>query len=358
MSASAEAVVRAIETRRELVNEALAERLPVQKPERLYSASRHLLDAGGKRLRPAMALLVAEALTDTAPGSEEYQAFPTLDASSAADAADERTVKAIDIMAAAVSIEVIQSFTLIHDDIMDADDLRRGVPSVHRAYDMETAILAGDTLYAKAFEFMLDTHAPHERTVRALSELARTCTRICEGQSLDVAFEARADVTTDEYIAMVEQKTAVLYAAAARVPAILLGADDETADALYQYGLDVGRAFQIRDDVLDLTVSSEKLGKQRGSDLVEGKRTAVTLHAREQGIDVEALVETDDPEAVSEAEIDAAVAELEAAGSIKYARELSRDLIDRGKSHLDVLPESEARRLLRGLAEYLIERGY
>jgi geranylgeranyl diphosphate synthase type I len=349
MSASAEAVVEAIETRRELVNEALTERLPIQEPERLYRASRHLLDAGGKRLRPAMALLVAEALTDTEPLSREYHAFPPL-------APDED--RPIDIMAAAVSIETIQSFTLIHDDIMDEDDLRRGVPSVHRAYDTETAILAGDTLYAKAFEFMLDIDVPAERAVRSLSELAQTCTRICEGQSLDVAFENRDNVTTDEYIGMVKQKTAVLYAAAARIPAILLGADDATAEALYEFGLDIGRAFQIRDDVLDLTVPSEELGKQRGSDLVEGKQTAVTLHAREQGIDVDALVETDDPATVSEAEIDAAVARLEEAGSIEYARTLSRDLVERGKSHLDVLPENEARTLLSGLAEYLIERGY
>jgi geranylgeranyl diphosphate synthase type I len=349
MSASAEAVVQAVESRRELVNEALAERLPIQEPERLYRASRHLLDAGGKRLRPAVSLLVAEALTDTDPLSQEYHAFPPLTASES---------EGVDIMAAAVSIETIQSFTLIHDDIMDEDDLRRGVPSVHRAYDTETAILAGDTLYAKAFEFMLDIDVPAERTVSALSELAQTCTRICEGQSLDVAFEHREDVTTDEYIGMVEQKTAVLYAAAARIPAILLGASDRTADALCEYGLDIGRAFQIRDDVLDLTVSSEDLGKQRGSDLVEGKQTAVTLHAREQGIDVDALVNGDDPEAVTEAEIEAAVTRLEEAGSIEYARTLSRDLVERGKSHLDVLPDNDARRLLAGLADYLIERGY
>ena len=348
MSASAEAVVQAVEARRELVNEALSERLPIREPERLYRASRHLLDAGGKRLRPTMSLLVAEALTDTDPLSREYRAFPPLSTEN----------EPIDLMAAAVSIETIQSFTLIHDDIMDADDLRRGVPSVHRAYDTETAILAGDTLYAKAFEFMLDTGAPPERTVKALSELARTCTRICEGQSLDVAFERRDDVTTDEYITMVEQKTAVLYAAAARIPAVLLGTDDETANALCAYGLDVGRAFQIRDDVLDLTVPSDELGKQRGSDLVEGKQTAVTLHAREQGVAVDSLVETDDPEEVTEAEIDAAVARLEDAGSIEYARTLSRDLVERGKSHLDVLPANEARALLSGLAEYLIERGY
>ena len=261
-------------------------------------------------------------------------------------------------MAAAVSVEVIQSFTLIHDDIMDDDDLRRGVPAVHREYDLETAILAGDTLYSRAFEIMLDTGAPAERMVKAVDTLANACTQICEGQSLDVDFETRSDVLPEEYLKMVEQKTAVLYAASAAIPALLLGADEETVDALYGYGLDVGRAFQIQDDVLDLTVPSDQLGKQRGSDLVENKRTLITLHAREQGVDVESLVETDDVDAVTEAEIDDAVAELEAAGSIGYAQETAQELVENGKERLSVLPENDARRLLEQIAHYLIERGY
>ncbi len=157
---------------------------------------------------------------------------------------------------------------------------------------------------------------------------------------------------------MIKHKTAVLYGASATIPAILLGADDETVEQLYQYGIDVGRAFQIQDDVLDLTVPSEKLGKQRGSDLVENKQTIITLHAREQGVDVDALVETDDVDAVTEAEIDEAVARLEAAGSIDYAKEKAQELVERGKGRLEVLPDNEARGLLEGIADYLIERGY
>jgi len=188
--------------------------------------------------------------------------------------------------------------------------------------------------------------------------LASTCTRICEGQALDVAFETRRDVLPEDYLQMVEQKTAVLYAASASLPAILLGADDETVDALYGYGLDVGRAFQIQDDVLDLTVPSDKLGKQRGSDLVENKQTLITVHAREQGVDVGGLVDTDSVEAVTEPEIDDAVATLEEAGSIEYANQTARDLVERGKSRLEVLPDNDARDLLCDIADYLIERGY
>ncbi|MCU4740263.1 polyprenyl synthetase family protein [Halobacteria archaeon AArc-m2/3/4] len=343
-----EAVLEAVGKRREQVNEAIPEELPIQRPERLYEASRYLLDAGGKRLRPTVLLTTAEALADVEPLSVDYREFPDL-------GADGQT---IDVMAGAVSVEVIQSFTLIHDDIMDDDDLRRGVPAVHKEYDLETAILAGDTLYSKAFEIMLETGAPAERLVDALEILATTCTKICEGQSLDVSFEQRGDVTTDEYLEMVEQKTAVLYAAAACLPAVLLGADDETVDALYGYGLDVGRAFQIQDDVLDLTVPSEKLGKQRGSDLVENKQTLITVHAREQGIDVANLVDTDRVENVTEAEIDAAVAVLEESGSIEYANGTARDLVARGKDRLEVLPDNEAHDLLLDIADYLIERGY
>jgi geranylgeranyl diphosphate synthase type I len=339
-------VLSAVGARRERVNTAIDEELPMAEPERLYEASRALLEAGGKRLRPAMLLLVAEALADVEPMSTDYRSFPTLDGDT------------VDVMAAAVSIEVIHSFTLIHDDIMDDDSMRRGVPAVHRAYDLETAILAGDTLYSKAFEIMLHAEASPERTLRAVDLLASTCTHICEGQALDVAFETRSEVLPDEYIEMIELKTAVLYGAAAAVPAILLGADDDVVDSLYQYGLSVGRAFQIQDDVLDLTVPSDQLGKRRGSDLVEGKQTLITLHARKQGVDIESLLPTDDPEAVTDAAIDRAVTELEEAGSIDYARDTALELVETGKGHLDVVPENEARDLLEELADYLVERGH
>ncbi len=344
-----EAVLEAIRKRREQVNEAIPDELPIQRPERLYEASRYLLDAGGKRLRPAVLLTTAEALVDVEPMSQEYRTFEPL---------GDDEMSPVDIMAAAISVEVIQSFTLIHDDIMDDDDLRRGVPAVHKEYDLETAILAGDTLYSKAFEIMLETGADADRLVDALEILATTCTKICEGQSLDVTFEERADVSPEEYLEMVEQKTAVLYAASAALPAVLLGADQETIDALYGYGLDIGRAFQIQDDVLDLTVPSEKLGKQRGSDLVENKQTLITVHARDQGLDVEQLVDTTDVDAVTEAEIDDAVAELETVGSISYANETARELVAQGKARLEVLPDNEARDQLCDLADYLIERGY
>ncbi|WP_049980837.1 geranylfarnesyl diphosphate synthase [Halolamina rubra] len=344
--ATVERLLAAVEQRRERVNDAITEELPIREPERLYEASRYLLDAGGKRLRPTVCLLVGEALADVEPGAADYREFPALYDGE------------VDLLRAAVSIEVIQSFTLIHDDIMDDDDLRRGVPAVHREYDESTAILAGDTLYAKAFEFMTDTGSRPELSVAATNRLARTCTEICEGQALDVEFENRSGVLPDEYLRMVELKTAVLYGASAAIPAILLGADDETVEALRQYGVDSGRAFQIQDDVLDLTVPSEELGKQRGSDLVGEKETLITLHARQQGVDVDNLVDAETADELTEAEVADAVATLEEAGSIEYARSKAEELTARSKEHLDVLPDNEASHLLAELADYLINRGY
>ena len=346
--ARARTVEDAIATRRAVVNDHIDEYLPLDDPEQLYAASRHVLKAGGKRLRPTILLVAGEAVTDTAPGSADYQSFPTVPDGESP----------IDLLAAAVSVEVIQSFTLIHDDIMDDDDLRRGVPAVHKEYDTETAILAGDTLYAKAFELLSETGSDPANGLEAIRRLATTCTQICEGQALDIEFEKRTEVLPDEYLEMIELKTAVLYGTAAATAATLMDADDETVEALYRYGIDSGRAFQIQDDVLDLTVPSEKLGKQRGSDLVENKETLITLHARQQGVDVDALVETDDVDSVSEAEVDEAVAELEAAGSIDYAEAKAEELTANAKNHLEVLPDNEARALLGDIADYLITRGY
>ncbi|SDZ85616.1 geranylgeranyl diphosphate synthase, type I [Haloplanus vescus] len=341
-----ERVLAAVRERREQVNAAIDEDLPLTEPERLWEASRYLLKAGGKRLRPTVSLLAAEALADVPPLSVDYRQFPALDG------------ETVDVMAGAVSLEVIQSFTLIHDDIMDDDALRRGVPAVHKAYDVDTAILAGDTLYSTAFEIMAETGAAPANGLEAMRMLADTCTRICEGQAMDVEFEHRTEVLPEEYLEMVESKTAVLYGDAAATPAVLLGADDEAVDALYNYGIAAGSAFQIQDDVLDLTVPSEQLGKQRGSDLVENKETLITLHARQQGVDVDNLVDAETAETLTDDAVEAAVETLNEAGSIEYAREKARSLVEQSKADLEVLPDNEARNLLEDIAEYLISRGY
>ena len=238
------------------VDAAINELLPVIHPEELYKASRYLVDAGGKRLRPAVLILAAEAV-----GSDLKSVLP-----------------------AAVAVELVHNFTLIHDDIMDKDDIRRGMPAVHTIWGEAGAILAGDTLYSKAFEILSKVENEPLRILKCMNILSKTCTEICEGQWLDIEFEKRERVTESEYIEMVEKKTSVLYAAAAKIGALLGGAPDEIADALSEYGRLIGIGFQMYDDVLDMVTPQEVLGKVRGSDLMEGKHTLIVIDAFQKGV--------------------------------------------------------------------------
>lgn len=316
-----------IAKRGEVVDGAIEELLPLGEPKALYEASRYLLEAGGKRLRPAILLLVTESLGRE---RDDYEG----------------------VMPAAVAMEIIHSFTLIHDDIMDDDDLRRGVPSVHEKWDESTAILAGDTLYSKAFEIILNSDASPDDMNQIMGLLAKTCTRICEGQAMDVDFEEMDEVDEESYMDMIEKKTAVLFAASASIGAILGGGDEETVESMYDYGLKVGKGFQIHDDILDLVSTSDKLGKSRGSDLVEQKQTLISIHARRQGVDPFLP-----PDATDE-DIEEKTREIKEAGSIDYAHDKSRRLIDEGKENLEALPDTEATNLLSDIADFLVEREY
>ncbi len=304
------------------VDRAISVYLPVVWPEELYRASRHLLDAGGKRLRPVTLLLAAEAV-----GGD-------LD----------------EVMPAAVSLELVHNFTLIHDDIMDQDDLRKGMPAVHVKWGVPGAIVAGDTLYSKAFEILAQCQAPPERVLECISLLATSCTQVCEGQWLDISFEGRDDVTEKEYLAMVEKKTAVLYAAAAKIGGILAGASQAEVEALWEYGRLTGIGFQIYDDILDLIAQEKTLGKVRGSDLMEGKRTLIAIHALEHGVEVDSLAGQD--------KINRALKTLQDTGSIDYAHRKALEFVENGKSKLETLPESQAKNNLIELADFMVNRKY
>jgi len=289
----------------------------------LAKASSHLLTAGGKRLRPAMLFLAAESV---------------------------KKGSSFDLMPAALAVELIHSFTLIHDDIMDEDSERRGVPTVHTLWDEPTAILAGDVLHARAFEFLCRTPVDDRSRVRAVSLLAHTCADICEGQHEDMAFEDRTEVTEVEYLEMVRRKTGSLYAAAASLGAILAGAKPMQADALYQFGLSTGIAFQIQDDLIDLTAPSSVSGKDRGSDLREGKKTLIAIRAAEIGIELPRG-------SLTEGEVDRVVKKLEEAGVFADVRGTAERILGSGKACLGVVPESEEKRLLISLGDHFLARG-
>jgi geranylgeranyl diphosphate synthase type I len=236
---------------------------------------------------------------------------------------------------------------------MDADVVRRGVPTVHTKWDEPTAILAGDVLYASAFEFITLTDAPDNAKVRAISMLARTCVEICEGQHMDMSFEARDDVLEGEYLKMIEKKTGVLYAAAAGIGAILASGNPSHVEALYHFGKGIGMAFQVQDDIIDLVAPPEVSGKDRASDLREGKKTLISLKAGEKGFDLSPYRRP-----LSAPEIDGVIRKLEELGVIEEVRAVAGDLIRNSKQRLAILPDSEEKRLLLDIADHFLSRSF
>nr|WP_319377374.1 polyprenyl synthetase family protein [uncultured Methanoregula sp.] len=304
----------------------MIDRYFVDKSGELNKASAHLLAAGGKRLRPAVVMLAADAVK---PDSSD------------------------DIIHAALALEVTHTFTLVHDDIMDDDNLRRGVPTVHTKWDMPTGILAGDVLYARAFEHICMVNAKDDAKVRAIGMLAKACADICEGQHMDMSFEHRTDVTEGEYMEMVRKKTGVLYAAAAGIGAVLAGGNGVQVKALYNFGLNTGVAFQIQDDLIDLLTPSEKSGKDQASDLREGKQTILMIRAREKGLDLKKYQKVLTP-----SDIQAAIKELTDAGVIDEVKKIATDLVSDSNRHLSILPATKERQLLMDVGEFFVTRSY
>ncbi len=314
-----------IRERAQFVNMEIKRILSSGEPRGLYNAARHYLMAGGKRLRPVLTLLSAEAL------GYDYK-------------------KAI---YAGIAIETIHNFTLIHDDIMDEDEMRRGVKTVHTLYGVPTAILAGDTLYAEAFDILAMSDAEPSNVVKAIRKLARVCVEICEGQYMDMSFEERNDVSENEYIEMVRKKTGVLIGISASIPAVLFSSDSEIEKALWNYGVYSGIGFQIHDDLLDI-IGKDKIGKDWGSDIIEGKKTLIVIKAFEQGIELGTFGKGK----ASREELERDIQKLFDCGAIDYARKKAKEYIEQAKSQLEILEDSKAKTHLIELADYLIERDY
>ncbi|MCI5866691.1 MAG: short chain isoprenyl diphosphate synthase IdsA [Methanosphaera sp.] len=304
--------------------------LSTLQPDELRESSEYLTKAGGKKIRPALTMLSCQAVS----GSTE------------------RALKA------AVAIELIHTFSLIHDDIMDNDDTRRGMPAVHKVWGEPTAILAGDTLFSKAYESLISTaseNIPYEKVLDSLRILSDACISICEGQVLDMSFEDTFDVTLDAYNDMIYKKTGALITASTTIGAIIGGASEIQIDALRKYGENIGIAFQIQDDYIDLT-GDDSIGKPVGSDLVEGKKTMMVLFALEKANseDHDRLIEL--LQANDEAIIPEAMELLNKYGAIDHARLAAYDHVIRAKEALSVLPDSDAKEVLFKLADYVFSR--
>jgi geranylgeranyl diphosphate synthase type I len=300
-------------------------------PENLYDASKHLIKAGGKKIRPALVLLTAEAVGGNIEG-----AYKT-----------------------AAAVELIHTFSLIHDDIMDEDEMRRGKPSVHTMWGEPMAILAGDILFSLAFELVAQTQVddvPANRVIKALNTVVDACIKICEGQACDMSFEEKFDVGESEYLNMIYKKTAALIAAATKSGAIIGGGTAEQVEALSQYGELIGMAFQIQDDYLDVVSDEEELGKPVGSDIVEGKMTLMVVHTL-------SVASPEDKEELifilksgDESNTQRAIDIFNKYGSIDYTRDIALDNVNRAKDLLDLLDDSPAKEALYDLADFMLQR--
>ena len=232
-----------------------------KKPRNLYDPIAYILSQGGKRIRPQLCLLAAELF-----GTQAEKA-----------------------LLPAVSFEMLHNFTLIHDDIMDKADLRRGKPTVYKKWNTDIAILSGDALYAKAFECMLQYKGGNMLILLEL--LTRTTIEICEGQQMDLDFETQQNVSITDYLEMIRLKTAVMLGACLQAGAAVAAADAQSQRAIYDFGIQIGLAFQIKDDLLDVYAQVDKFGKRNGGDIAENKKTFLSLKAFElaQGIDAQEL---------------------------------------------------------------------
>jgi geranylgeranyl diphosphate synthase type I len=268
------------------------------------------------------------------------------------------TEKAIPVAAA---VELIHNFTLIHDDIMDGDDTRRGSTTVHVKYGVPMAINAGDMLFAKAYEALL---VAAERDVSAgmilklLEKLTKAVQTVCEGQALDMIFENRRSVSEEDYMRMISQKTAALLVASAEMGALVGGGSERQVNHLGQAMNAAGLAFQIADDVLGVTANERVLGKPVGSDVREGKKTILVCHAlnHAETRQKELLLKTLGNKSASAQDIEESIQILRSAGSVDYALKKAENLTQRAKSELESFPKTEARDLMISLVEYFVAR--
>jgi len=312
------------------INEYIMHSLEVVENKDLKAAMAHYPQAGGKRLRPLLATISCEAV-----GGKWTAALPF-----------------------GAALELVHNFTLVHDDVMDNDETRRGIKTVHAQYGIPKAILAGDALFARAFELIPDSDTHDDRLVQLVEIIAKAVRLLAEGQQMDMEFEGRKTVMDKEYMKMIELKTAVLYSAAAQGGAVIGESTDREEDALQEYGRLVGLGFQIWDDVLDLTSDEKTFGKPVLNDIRNGKKTLIMISALEDihGKDREDLFRALGNKKATPEQLLAARNVLDRAGAIDHAIEIANGLITEAKEKLTVLKDTKYRKCLESFADYTVTR--
>lgn len=310
------------------IEKAIAELDWKREPYGLYEPIEYTLASGGKRLRPQLVLLAAEMFGG----------------------------KAEDVLPAALAIEVFHNFTLLHDDVMDKADIRRGRPTVHVRWDDRTAILSGDQMIIEAYKLL--SQVPENKLLNTLRYFNEMATEICEGQQYDMDFETREDVSIEEYIEMIRLKTSELLANALRIGAYIAGANEQQQNALYEYGIHLGLAFQIQDDILDVYGDPATFGKAIGGDICCNKKTYILLTAlqradNETRSELEQWLKTNDK---SVQKIQAVTHIYTRTGAREVCEAVMQAYTREALSALDTLPQTDATHQLRQLAEKLVQR--
>ncbi len=300
-----------------------------EKPESLYRPAEYFLGLGGKRVRPVSVLMGNELFDDILP----------------------------DTWQVAAAIELFHNFTLIHDDIMDKAPLRRGLETVHIKYGEPTALLAGDVMLVVAYDYLNKVRSPHFH--RIITLFNRTAKEVCEGQQLDMDYEKQANVTLEEYLHMIGLKTSVLLAASLKLGAILGGAGEGNLQHIYEFGKNLGIAFQIQDDYLDCFGDPAKFGKQVGGDILSNKKTFLLIRALEtaEGKDLDRLrelLQSNPPDKVQQV-----LSIYKNTGVDQWAVELKNQFMEKALQHLeDIAVLSKRKEPLKQLAHFLVQRDY
>ncbi len=313
----------------EKINEALGRCFQKENPATLYGPARYILEGKGKRIRPFLTLLAAEAV-----GSTADNALPV-----------------------ALGIEVLHNFTLMHDDIMDHADLRHGRPTVHKQWDVNSAILSGDMMIAYAYELAMQAPCTrHKELVHIFNDANIT---VCEGQALDMELETRKEVSIDDYLDMIAKKTGRLISAALEAGGVAGDGSAAQIRALVTFGEKIGRAFQIQDDYLDIMADNGKSGKIPGGDVVNGKKTLLLLRSIElaTGSDRQLLQAIIDNNGTTPDQVPVVREIYERCGVLEETGRRINDDTEAALSALDVL-DGEGREYLKGFACLLMNRDF
>lgn len=310
------------------IEERLNNALMYREPVSLYKPAAYILKSGGKRLRPILVLFATKAT-----GGKFSQAYN-----------------------AAVAVEMLHNFTLVHDDIMDNADKRRGRLTLHKKYDLSTAILAGDSLLSVAYEYLIKDSEDHFKEI--LDSFTHGLVEVCEGQSMDKEFELLNEVSLEDYLLMIGKKTAAMAEMCCIIGANIAGASKQTIKAMAAYGRNIGIAFQIQDDLLDISGNETQFGKFVGGDLVEGKKTYLFLKAfeRASGKDKKKLLRIITEKGIKRFEIPKFKELYSNLGVLEDAKEEILRYSNKALSELKYLNKEKDKDLFYWLTDSLIKR--